>query len=292
MFIGQEVNLVELINRALNQNSYGQVYNGKQSLIKENHLLDNVLHKIIAMTEIRRPAMDGNVGGVYTLDSSEPPSLGDQYTALTFFDLGVVIELNEAGEWIIVDCLLNFATNREFYTAMRLKGAPEKIRLNIPEEKTYELFDVDGVYHTYAGINVYEDEVGFYTTPSQLQDKPLEFIYKFFHFTKLVKGNLDNMGKNGKFVEMAKLILNVVGIFYNKELFAHVLNSMVRFNGTGLSVSYETSFTNGLLYVGTHRKFTIVPILGNVAVCASNDTTPITFTDLDTGVSYNLFHLE
>ena len=100
------------------------------------------------------------------------------------------------------------------------------------------------------------------------------------------------MGKNGKFVEMAKLILNVVGVFYNKELFAHVLNKMVRFNGTGLSVSYETSFTNGLLYVGTHRKFTIVPILGNVAVCASNDTTPITFTDLDTGVSYNLFHLE
>lgn len=85
MFIGQEVNLVELINRALNQNSYGQVYNGKRSLIKENHLLDNVLHKIIAMIEIRRPAMDGNVGGVYTLDSSEPPSLGDQYTALTFF---------------------------------------------------------------------------------------------------------------------------------------------------------------------------------------------------------------
>ena len=292
MFIGQEVNLVELINRALNQNSYGQVYNGKQSLIKENHLLDNVLHKIITMTAIRRPAMDGNVGGVHTLDSSEPLSLGDQYTALTFFDLGVVIELNEAGEWIIVDCLLNFATNREFYTAMRLKGMPEKIRLDISDDKTYELFDVDGIYHMYAGINVYKDNVGFYTTSSQLQDKPLESIYKFFHFTKLVKGNLDNMGKNGKFVEMAKLILNVVGIFYNKELFAHVLNSMVRFNGTGLSVSYETSFTNGLLYVGTHRKFTIVPILGNVAVCASNDTTPITFTDLDTGVSYNLFHLE
>lgn len=292
MFIGQEVNLVELINRALNQNSYGQVYNGKQSLIKENHLLDNVLHKIITMTAIRRPAMDGNVGGVYTLDSSEPPSLGDQYTALTFFDLGVVIELNEAGEWIIVDCLLNFATNREFYTAMSLKGAPEKIRLNIPEEKTYELFDVDGIYHMYAGINVYKDDVGFYTTSSQLQDKPLESIYKFFHLTKLVKRDLVDMGKNGKFVEMAKLILNVVGVFYNKELFAHVLNKMVSFNGTGLSVSYETSFTNGLLYVGTHRKFTIVPILGNVAVCASDDTTPITFTDLDTGVSYNLFHLE
>ena len=42
MFIGQEVNLVELINRALNQNSYGQVYNGKQSLIKENHLLESI----------------------------------------------------------------------------------------------------------------------------------------------------------------------------------------------------------------------------------------------------------
>ena len=51
MSVGQEVNLVELINRALNQNSYGQAYNGKQSLIKENHLLDNVLHKIIAMTQ-------------------------------------------------------------------------------------------------------------------------------------------------------------------------------------------------------------------------------------------------
>ena len=67
---------------------------------------------------------------------------------------------------------------------------------------------------------------------------------------------------------------------------------MGRFNGTGLSVSYETSFTDGLLYVGTHRKFTIVPILGNVAVCVSSNTTPITFTDLDTGVSYNLFHLD
>lgn len=292
MFIGQEVNLVELINRALNQNSYGQVYNGKRSLIKENHLLDNVLHKIIAMTEIRRPAMDGNVGGVYTLDSSEPPSLGDQYTALTFFDLGVVIELNEAGEWIIVDCLPNFATNREFYTAMKLKGMPEKIRLDISDDKTHELFDVDGIYYIYAGINVYKDDIGFYTTSSQLQNKPLESIYKFFKLTKLVERDLADMGKNGKFVEMAKLILNVVGIFYNKELFKYVFDNMTSFNETGLSVSYKTSFTNGLLYLKTHRKFTIVPVLGNVAVCVSSNTTPITFTDLDTEVSYNLFHLD
>lgn len=90
------------------------MYNGKRSLIKENHLLDNVLHNIITMTEIRRPAMDCNVGGVYTLDSSEPPSLSDQYTALTFFDLGVVIELNEAGEWIIIDCRDDFEINREY----------------------------------------------------------------------------------------------------------------------------------------------------------------------------------
>ena len=292
MFIGQEVNLVELINRAMNQSDHSRVYSSKQSLVKDNDRLDNVLYKIMTMTEIKRQAPDCVGGSAYIMDCSEPPSLGEHYSTLTFFDLGVVVELNEEGSWIIVDCRSDFAINREYYAPMRLKGFPDKIRFNIPEEKTYELFDVDGIYHMYAGINVYKDDVGFYTTSSQLQDKPLESIYKFFHLTKLVKRDLVDMGKNGKFVEMAKLILNVVGVFYNKELFAHVLNSMVRFNGAGLSVSYETSFTNGLLHVGTHRKFTIVPILGNVAVCASNDTTPITFTDLDTGVSYNLFHLE
>ncbi len=71
MFIGQEVNLVELINRALNQNSYGQVYNGKRSLIKENHLLDNVLHKTIAMIEIRRPAMDGLETWLFVLATTQ-----------------------------------------------------------------------------------------------------------------------------------------------------------------------------------------------------------------------------
>ena len=292
MSVGQEVNLVELINRALNQGNHNRVYACHQSLDKDNNMLDNVLHKIATKLNTKRPIPELVSGYVYIMNCSEPPSLGEDVTTLTFFDLGVVVELNEEGSWIIIDCRDDFEINREYYAPMSLKGAPEKIRLNIPEEKTYELFDVDGVYHTYAGINVYEDDVGFYTTSSQLQDKPLESIYIFFHFTKLVNTRLDNMGKNGKFVEMAKLILNVVGVFYNKELFAHVLNSMVSFNGTGLSVSYETSFTNGLLYVGTHRKFTIVPILGNVAVCASNDTTPITFTDLDTGVSYNLFHLE
>lgn len=292
MFIGQEVNLVELINRALNQNSYGQVYNGKRSLIKENHLLDNVLHKIIAMTETRRPAMDGNVGGVYTLDSSEPPSLGDQYTALTFFDLGVVIELNEAGEWIIVDCLPNFATNREFYTAMKLKGMPEKIRLDISDDKTHELFDVDGVYSQYNGINVYRDEKGYYTTSNQLQDKSLENIHRFFRLTKILDVDLEPMIRKNQFVEVAKLILEVIGIFYSKELFDLVHRSMSELNATGLVVSYNTSFTNGLLYLKTKRKFTIVPVLGNMAVCIGNNTTPISFRNLDTGLSYNLFYLE
>lgn len=292
MFIGQEVNIVELINRALNQNSYGQVYNGKQSLIKENHLLDNVLHKIIAMTETRRPALDGNVGGVYTLDSSETPLLGDQYTTLTFFDLGVVIELNEAGEWIIVECLPSFATNREFYTAMKLKGMPEKIRLDISDDKTHELFDVDGVYSQYHGINVYKDEKGYYTTSNQLQDKSLENIYRFFRLTKILDIDLEPMIRKNQFVEVAKLILEVIGIFYSKELFDLVHRSMSELNATGLVVSYNTSFTNGLLYLKTKRKFTIVPVLGNMAVCIGNNTTPIIFRNLDSDISYNLFYLE
>ena len=54
----------------------------------------------------------------------------------------------------------------------------------------------------------------------------------------------------------------------------------------------DLSFQTSTLGAPLGRAYGTVPILGNVAVCASNDTTPITFTDLDTGVSYNLFHLE
>ena len=46
MSVGQEVNLVEIINRALNQGDHNRVYACHQSLDKDNNMLDNVLHKI------------------------------------------------------------------------------------------------------------------------------------------------------------------------------------------------------------------------------------------------------
>lgn len=191
----------------------------------------------------------------------------------------IVIKFNEDG-WYVTSCDLD-DRGLEFFEPYSLTPRNTRIDLDMKDEFVDEFCDnIDDQYYVYKDINIYKDDMGYFTTCHQIDTKDINVIAEFLGFSKTDDSLI------GVFNNIIR-VLEFLGMTYNTKLVAFISEHLTKL--------IQSQLVNqvSLNYVADHRllggaKLDFVQLPFNpdyIVSCPAPDKTVIEFINIRTQYS-------
>lgn len=130
-----------------------------------------------------------------------------------------------------------------YYVAVKGPQRPRRIDLNLSDEFLYskDVDNVDDQYWVFNKMNIYKDDIGYFTAPAQLDDKDIGNI------SLLLGCYRHQLSPQEHVYHQFQTLINVLeltGFLYNENLFKHCRHLIENYVNTGFAKVFNISNLN------------------------------------------------